>query len=116
MNDAQCVSLLQWALPSLDRRWPAWKCVLSPRSLEGVHRVPPRGYSPQATGREFDLVLCRNVAFTYFSEPVQRDVLAHISKRLRTGGFLVIGSHETLPSDAGFLPLPAAPAIYRKST
>jgi len=27
MNDAQCVSLLQWALPSLDLRWPGYRRV-----------------------------------------------------------------------------------------
>lgn len=65
---------------------------------------------------EFDLVLCRNVAFTYFSEPVQRAVLAHIAERLRSDGFLVIGRHESLPSDARFLPSAAAPCIYRRSS
>ena len=64
---------------------------------------------------EFDLVLCRNVAFTYFSEPVQHAVLAHIAERLRVDGFLVLGRHESLPSAACFLPATAAPGIFRKS-
>jgi chemotaxis protein methyltransferase CheR len=69
----------------------------------------------QPTG-EFDLVLCRNVAFTYFSEPVQRDVLTHIAEHVRAGGFVVIGRHESLPSGTRFLPSAAAPGIYQKST
>lgn len=63
---------------------------------------------------EFDLILCRNAAFTYFSEAVQRAVLARIAERLRADGFLVIGRHEWLPSGACFLPSAAAPGIYRK--
>lgn len=45
----------------------------------------------------FDVILCRNVAFTYFEEPAQRAVLAGIAARLVRGGFLVIGAHESLP-------------------
>lgn len=62
---------------------------------------------------EFDLILCRNVAFTYFSEAVQRDVLARIAQRLRPDGLLVIGRHESLPSGACLLPAAAAPGVYR---
>jgi chemotaxis protein methyltransferase CheR len=64
----------------------------------------------------FDLVLCRNVAFTYFSEPVQRNVLAGLAACLRADGVLVVGRHESLPADGGcFRPWPAAPGIYRRA-
>lgn len=63
----------------------------------------------------FDLILCRNVAFTYFSEPAQRAVLARISERLRADGFLVIGRHESLPRGAPFLGAPSALGIFRKA-
>ncbi|AEI64088.1 CheR family methyltransferase [Corallococcus macrosporus] len=45
----------------------------------------------------FHLVLCRNVAFTYFAPPLQREVLARLVARLVPGGLLVIGGHESLP-------------------
>ncbi|MGZ5029893.1 MAG: CheR family methyltransferase [Methylobacter sp.] len=45
----------------------------------------------------FDLILCRNLAFTYFSTALQRETLDHLDSRLSTGGFLVIGVHESLP-------------------
>jgi chemotaxis protein methyltransferase CheR len=45
----------------------------------------------------FDLVLCRNVAFTYFDVPLQREVLARIESVLAPGGELVIGKGESLP-------------------
>jgi chemotaxis protein methyltransferase CheR len=48
----------------------------------------------------FHLVLCRNLAFTYFEPALQQDVLARIGERLFPGGALVIGVHESLP-DAG---------------
>jgi chemotaxis protein methyltransferase CheR len=45
----------------------------------------------------FDLVLCRNLAFTYFDELLQQQVLDKISHVLREQGVLVIGIHEQLP-------------------
>jgi len=45
----------------------------------------------------FDLILCRNLAFTYFDLPVQRRVLEGLTDRLVEGGRLVLGSHERLP-------------------
>jgi chemotaxis protein methyltransferase CheR len=42
----------------------------------------------------FDLVLCRNLAFTYFDEATQRDVLRRIAS---VTNVLVIGAHERLP-------------------
>ena len=45
----------------------------------------------------FDLILCRFVAFTYFTVPLQRKVLAGMLERLRPQGYLVVGSHERLP-------------------
>jgi chemotaxis protein methyltransferase CheR len=45
----------------------------------------------------FDLILCRNLVFTYFEPALQARLLAHIGARLRAGGILVIGAHEALP-------------------
>jgi chemotaxis protein methyltransferase CheR len=62
----------------------------------------------------FDLVLCRNVAFTYFAEPVQREVLARIAGHLQPGGALVLGRHERLPWDApAFEAWVGAPSTFR---
>ncbi|MDH3793205.1 MAG: hypothetical protein OES41_15820, partial [Rhodospirillales bacterium] len=62
----------------------------------------------------FDLILCRNLVFTYFQEPLQRAVLERIDCRLRGGGVLVIGSHERLPDGApGYARLDGLP-VYRK--
>jgi chemotaxis protein methyltransferase CheR len=63
---------------------------------------------------EFDLVLCRNLAFTYFDEAGARRALERIASRLRPGGALVIGMHERLPAPAaGFAPWPGCRAVCR---
>jgi chemotaxis protein methyltransferase CheR len=69
----------------------------------------------EVPGGPFDLVLCRNVAFTYFAAELRREVLARICGALRPGGALVIGLHESLP-DAGesLAPWPEARAIYER--
>lgn len=45
----------------------------------------------------FDLVLCRNLVFTYFSTELQLQVTEQINKVMQPGGALVIGCHENLP-------------------
>jgi chemotaxis protein methyltransferase CheR len=48
----------------------------------------------------FDVILCRNLAFTYFDEATQRRVLDSFINKLTPGGAIVVGGHETLPPDA----------------
>ncbi|MFQ5349588.1 MAG: CheR family methyltransferase [Thermoanaerobaculia bacterium] len=66
----------------------------------------------EAPAGPFHLVLCRNLAFTYFAESLQREALHRIRTRLAPGGALVVGGHETLPADStGFEPW--RPAVWR---
>ena len=51
----------------------------------------------EAPEGQFDIILCRNLAFTYFRENLQQEILSIIYNRLRSGGYLIIGSHEKLP-------------------
>ena len=60
----------------------------------------------------FDLVLCRNLAFTYFDSPLQHRMLEDLAARLRLGGLLVIGGHESLPAGAGLED--AGRCLYRR--
>ncbi len=63
----------------------------------------------------FDLILCRNLVFTYFDEPQQRMVLQRMSSRLRPGGWLVLGVHEVLPSGTrGLRVLSEKLGLYQK--
>lgn len=57
--------------------------------VQDVRREAPEGL--------FDLVLCRNLAFTYFDEATQRATLARFAEHTVPGGALILGSHETLP-------------------
>jgi len=62
----------------------------------------------------FDLVLCRNLVFTYFDEASQRRLLAEICARLRAGGALVIGSKEALPEPhTDLVPWNGPTPVYR---
>jgi chemotaxis protein methyltransferase CheR len=69
---------------------------------------------PEPTG-PFDLVLCRNAAFTYLDADAQRAVLRRLAGALRPGGALVVGLHEAPPPDpACFAPWPGVRATYRR--
>lgn len=71
----------------------------------------------QATPEEtFHLILCRNVAFTYFDAALQDNTLGHLVGQMRIGGVLVIGNGETLPDgDFGLAPWPGIRGIYRRA-
>ena len=63
----------------------------------------------------FPLILCRNVAFTYFCEEEQVMVAKTIHTRLSRGGFLVLGKHEQIPPNAaGFRKVLAGLPIYQR--
>ncbi len=91
-------------------------CCIRPRHREGIEfrRQDLRREMPALV---FDLILCRYVAFTYFAEPLQRQVLTGITDRLAPHGYLVIGTHERLPGAEPVLtPLRGAPQIFERIT
>ncbi len=67
----------------------------------------------QAPAGVFHLILCRNLAFTYFAEEEQKWLLGRLLERLRLPGFLVIGSHEKLPELEQPLPTAEGRGIFR---
>ncbi|MGZ4981070.1 MAG: CheR family methyltransferase [Methylobacter sp.] len=74
---------------------------------QGLYCIKPEYRQPISWGVQdlrktqpdgpFDLILCRNLAFTYFSAALQRETLNHLDTRLSPGGLLMIGAHESLP-------------------
>ena len=67
------------------------------------------------SGRQFDLILCRNLVLTYFQPRLQRDAMGTVLEALRFGGALVIGSQESPPDGLpALMPWPGARCIYRK--
>ena len=64
----------------------------------------------------FDLILCRNIVFTYFSEELQSVILKKIIEKLKSGGFLIVGAHESLPCQMdSMIPYGQSRSIYRKA-
>jgi chemotaxis protein methyltransferase CheR len=85
--------------------------------LRPAHRAPVelrchdlRGGAPDGP---FDLVLCRNVVFTYFAEALQSEVGDGLVRSLRPGGALVVGTHEA-PGLEGLEPWPHAHCVWRR--
>ena len=68
-----------------------------------VREEPPAG--------RFDLVLCRNLVFTYFDEATQRAALERFA---RVTPALVIGAHEALPEGQRLFD-PWARCVFRRS-
>lgn len=64
----------------------------------------------------FDLILCRNAAFTYFGPGERLSVARTFAASLEEGGHLVLGRTESLPDGAADLFEPEFPAekIFRK--
>lgn len=63
----------------------------------------------------FHLILCRNLAFTYFDTALQTAIAERIVNRLKPGGALIIGIHETLPEGlSGLEAWSQRLGIYRK--
>jgi chemotaxis protein methyltransferase CheR len=90
-------------------------CLAAPYR-EGLTFLPQdlRAHRPEGP---FHLVLCRNVAFTYFAPPLQREVLSGLVARLVPGGLLVIGGHETLPEHDTDLEHAAGPLpVFRRAS
>ncbi len=77
--------------------------------LQDLRREAPAG--------PFAAILCRNLAFTYFAEPLQKDIAARLHGCLMDGGALVVGAHEHLPDGcAGFEPWTGRARIWRART
>ncbi len=70
-----------------------------------------RGY--EALG-QFDIIFCRNVLI-YFTAAVKRDILNRMARVLRPGGYLFLGSTESMTADSGLFEMVAIDGaiVYR---
>jgi chemotaxis protein methyltransferase CheR len=104
----------RWRDDGFTRRGGRYRLRAEHRELVAIRRHDLR--DPPAAER-FDLVLCRNVAFTYLAAAGQRTALARLTSTLRPGGALLIGLHESLPAPHPDLtPWPGARATFRRDT
>ena len=69
---------------------------LKPAFREGI-QFEQQDIRQQMPLGSFHLILCRNLAFTYFEPSLQQQILSGISQRLVPGGMLLIGRGESLP-------------------
>ena len=87
---------------------------LKPTFREGIQweRQDIRKEMPDGS---FHLILCRNLAFTYFEPALQQEILLGIMQRLVPGGILLIGKRESLPDgwQSQLLPISEL-GIYQK--
>jgi chemotaxis protein methyltransferase CheR len=61
----------------------------------------------------FDLILCRNLVFTYFATALQAAIARRLVERLVPDGVLVLGIHESLPESVPTL-VQERPWLYGK--
>jgi len=91
------------------------RALLLTRSLQASHDSRLPRHPHRAARRPFDMILCRNLVFTYFDGEHQLTVGAGLADRLGPGGALVLGAHEQLPVDLRCLePWDAARGVYRR--
>ncbi len=62
----------------------------------------------------FDLILCRNLAFTYFGPEAQAGAARGLAEALAPGGWLAVGRKERLPEGVTDLAPADYPGLYRK--
>jgi chemotaxis protein methyltransferase CheR len=84
-----------WRRESFEPVGGEFRLLDSAREPVRITRCDVREELPE--GR-FDLILCRNLVFTYFEDALQREVLSRMTDRMLKGGALVIGVHENLPA------------------
>ena len=66
-------------------------------------------------GTEFDIIFLRNNLLTYYKTHLKIEGLNRILKALVSGGWLIVGSHEKLPSAVSYLQRHRSiPWAYRK--
>jgi len=89
---------------------------LKTRHREGVS-ILKQDVRSEAPAAWFDLILCRNLAFTYFAPRLQSKILGRMLAQLAPDGYLVLGSHEHLPGEFSTLvALSEFPQILKKTT
>jgi chemotaxis protein methyltransferase CheR len=102
----------EWRERSFERRDGAYCLRESFRVMVAFVRQDLREAIPD---QHFDLILCRNVALTYFDPALQRRVVGRLAGALRPGGALVVGIHESLPAGIDELVAwPGARAVFRR--
>ncbi len=89
-----------WNRAAFDRKGPLYCLREAFRNDVAFREEDIRTQTPEGP---FDLILCRNLAFTYFDRAGQEAALERVVAELRPGGALVIGRGECLPPHGSLL-------------
>jgi chemotaxis protein methyltransferase CheR len=101
-----------WREAAFEPADPLWCVRASMREGIDFRREDVRERIP---GGPMHVVLCRHVIFTYFDEATQRALAERIAQHTAPFGVLVVGTHETVPAGAGWVPGPAGTHTYRRA-
>jgi chemotaxis protein methyltransferase CheR len=100
----------EWIERAFEPSADAWCLRAELRAVVNFQRADIRRALPPGP---FQLILCRNLVFTYFDEQEQQRLLRELNARLAPNGYLVIGGHERLPAGSpGLRPLAGVSCIY----
>jgi chemotaxis protein methyltransferase CheR len=99
-----------WREQAFERRDGEWCLQPAFQNSVAFRRHDVRAGRPDGP---FSLILCRNLAFTYFEPCRQEEVATMLVSCLEPGGALVVGAHERLPAVAGLARSTSSPAVYR---
>lgn len=72
-----------------------------------------RDISDKLPDMVFDLILCRNLVFTYFTEKRQNQFLDQLKPHLSPSGYFVVGSNEIIPQTDWLEPVSGTHPVYR---
>jgi chemotaxis protein methyltransferase CheR len=91
------------------------RCYCVREEVQSAVRIVRHDIRDPAPEGPFDLVMCRNLAFTYFESARQLSAASRVAGALRPRGALVVGKHETLPAGVEqFEPWNSTPGVYRR--
>ncbi|MFZ5470260.1 MAG: CheR family methyltransferase [Myxococcota bacterium] len=83
------------------------------RAVKDQVRFERKDLLTDPTPRRVDLVLCRYLAFTYFTGKRRLRAEERLRGAMRTGGALMLGAKEHPPSGRLFAPWPGASGFFR---
>ena len=103
----------EWLTEAFDRNGEAYCLKTNVKEYVRYELLDIREGSPEGC---FHLVLCRNLAFTYFAPDLQQKVLHTICNTMEHQGILFTGSHETFDGDGiNLSSLTNSMPVYRKT-
>jgi chemotaxis methyl-accepting protein methylase len=87
-----------------------WQLYRQVREMVQFYRGDFRTLGPPPN---LDLAMCRNMAYTYFTRPQQREITRALADAIRPGGYLVVGAKEKPDASGPFQQV--YQCIYRRT-